>query len=130
MLSELYVGAHHFRASISYDGRKPVMHKALPVIEQWDIVIGGNKIPALTKEDVATIRAKARESFESSMNEQIEAQLQLTDDEHKAMLQFLPFFGCKTFRYSKLLQSPKDTDQLQAHFQIAALVIEKADQGL
>ena len=50
------------------------MHKASPVIEQWDIVIGGNKIPALTKEDVATIRANAGESVESRFNARSKAQ--------------------------------------------------------
>ena len=118
------------------------MHKASPVIEQWDIAIGGNKIPALTKEDVATISTNAGESFESRFNERVEAQKQntvskdqLTDDAHQAMLKFLwakeimRIYRTATYSYAQLLKSPEDTQQLQAYCQIAGLVIEAADQG-
>ena len=70
MLSEITVGAHKFRASISYDGRSKV-NKPSPVVGHWEIAIGGKKIPALTNEQLDRVQAQAGKSFESSFNDRL-----------------------------------------------------------
>ena len=54
-MSVVSVGAHEFKAWICYDGRA-VVPKAPPEIGQWEICVGGKTVPALTKEDLASVQ--------------------------------------------------------------------------
>ena len=110
-VSEVSVGAHEFKAWICYDGRA-VVPKAPPEIGQWEICIGGKKVPALTKEDLARVQAKQEGTWESRFNARVQAQQQntirkdqLTDGQHAAMHKYLwaaeieHIEQCQTFRF-------------------------------
>ena len=72
-VSEVSVGAHEFKAWICYDGRA-VVPKAPAEIGQWEICIGGKKVPALTKEDLASVQAKQEGNWVSRWSDRMQAQ--------------------------------------------------------
>ena len=74
-MSEASVGAHNFKSWICCEGRA-VVPKAPPQIGQWEICIGGKKVPALTKEELARVQAKQEGSWESMFNARVQAQQQ------------------------------------------------------
>ena len=137
-LSQVNVGPHQFRASVTYDGRKKLTRPA-PVVQQWDIEIAGNKIPALPREELASDSAEPPASFELQYKMRIESEKKtnFSRDEMDASMKdcFYAFEithirGMQTYRLSQLLQSSTGTDNLQAYFQIAGLVIEASQKGV
>ena len=66
-LSQLNVGPHSFKASVTYDGRAKLT-KHFAVVEQWDIEIAGRKIPAISSEELADISAEQYASYEQQYN--------------------------------------------------------------
>ena len=142
-LSQVNVGPHQFRASVTYDGRAKLT-KSIAVVEQWEIEIAGHKIPALSREELAAVSAQPRASYEQQYKMRTESDKTNTfskdgmdeDEAHAELSKFLyaweiaRIYEMQTYRLSQLLQSPKDTENLQAYFQIAGLVIEAAAKGV
>ena len=69
-ISEVIIGTHHFSAQVTYEGRAQI-YKNNAFVDQWDIEIAGNKIPALSKDTMTDLHAKAcapfAEKFEKSV---------------------------------------------------------------
>ena len=91
-------------------------HKATQVIEPWDIAIGGHKLPGFTKEEIATLQAKAGKCFGSRFKERVAAQKQNietkydADGVHEALLKHCwpheieHICGTATYRRAELLR--------------------------
>ena len=140
-LSQVNVGTHQFRASVTYDGRAKLT-KSIAVVEQWEIEIAGHKILPLSREELATISAQPA-SYEQQYNMRIEAEKNKTfsmdgmdeDDAHAELSKFLysweiaKVYEMQTYRLSKLLQSHSAKENMQAYFQLAGLVIDAAANG-
>ena len=118
--------------------------KSIPVVEQWEIEIAGNKIPALSREEIAAASAQIPKSYEQQYKLRTDSEKKNTfskdgmaeEGAYAEMLKYLYtheidyIYGLQTYRLSQLLQSHKESDNLQAYFQIAGLVIEAAATGV
>lgn len=67
-VNEASVGSHKFKASVCYEGRVEAP-RALPQIAQWELCIGGRKVPAVTKEELSRVTAKPEGNGESRWKE-------------------------------------------------------------
>ena len=74
-VNEASVGSHKFKASVCYEGRHD-MPRALPQIDQWELCIGGRKVPELTKEELSRVTAKPEGTWESRWQERERAKQQ------------------------------------------------------
>ena len=134
-MSVVSVGAHEFKAWICYDGRA-VVPKAPPEIGQWEICIGGKKVPALTKEELASVQAKKEGTWESRWRDRMQAQNINTIRKQyyqQAYLWFRDYYlidKTRTFKYATMLKSKKIRHHLEAYFQIGGLITEAADNGV
>ena len=142
-LSQVSVGSHQFKASVTYDGRAKLT-KSIAVVEQWDIEIAGHKIPSIPVEELAAVSNQPHTSFEQQYKMRTESEKNNTfsldgmddNDAHAELSKSLwnfeisHIYDMQTYRLAKLLQSHNDKDNMQAYFQIAGLVIEAADKGV
>ena len=142
-LSQMSVGSHQFKASVTYDGRAKIS-KSIAVVEQWDIEIAGHKIPSIPMEELAAVSNQPHTSFEQQYKMRTESEKNNTfsldgmddNDAHAELSKSLwnfeisHIYDMQTYRLAKLLQSHNDKDNMQAYFQIAGLVIEAADKGV
>ena len=76
-VNEASVGSHKFKASVCYEGRHDML-RALPQIDQWELCIGGRKVPGLTQEELERVTAKPEGTWESSWQERVHAKKQNT----------------------------------------------------
>ena len=106
---------------------RAVVPKAPAESGQWEICIGGKKVPALTKEDLARVQAKQEGTWESRFNARVQAQQQntirkdqLTDGQHAAMHKYLwaaeidHIEKLQTKKYTDMPASPRDRGHLEA----------------
>ena len=138
-LGHTKTGAHQFSAFLTFEGRSKVKSRNWQ-IPQWDLVVGGHKLPALSKEQVdelkvGAITADVAERMEKNHEEQMKAVV-TKDAERSDMLEFLwqpeidHIFKLKTYRFANLLASPKERDHMLALFQIGGIIIKEADKGV
>ena len=138
-LSQVNVGPHFFKASVTYDGRAKLT-KHFAVVEQWDIEIAGRKIPAISSEELADISAEQYASYERQYFMRSETEKNHTfsmdeideDEAHAELSKFLydheiaHIYDMQTYRLAQLLHSNRVKDNMEAYFQIAGLVIDAA----
>ena len=134
-VSEVSVGARDFKAWICYDGRA-VAPKAPPEIGQWEICIGGKKVPALTKEDLASVQAKKEGTWESRWRDRMQARNINTVRKQYYKQAYLWFRDLqlidktRNFKYATMLKGKEIKQHLEAYFQIGGLIMEAADNGV
>ena len=137
-ISQLNVGTHHFKASLSLDARKKLQPRHGVQVQQWELQINGHNLPDLKKEDIDEMQEAAKGSFA----EKFEKEMQVDAMEKAGMspemqcaLQFLwdheihHMKTTETWRIFCMLSSVKDLTSMTGMFQFCGRVINAAEKA-
>ena len=137
-ISQLNVGTHHFKASLSLEARKKLQPRHGVQVQQWELQINGHNLPDLKKEDIDEMQEAAKGSFAEKFEK--EMQVDAMDkagmsSEMQCALQFLwdheihHMKTTETWRIFCMLSSVKDLTSMTGMFQFCGRVINAAEKA-
>ena len=139
-MNELTVGTHQLQCQVIFTGRAPLEH-VHEAPEQWEVTIGGIKLPKTTGADLAEYQRISNKSFAHNLQTHLACTKagQILYDSDKCTEDMAACLytseidkleSSVSFQLSTMLQSPKDKDNDLAYFQIFGTCIAAAAQGV